>query len=183
MTPSGNIHCFYVPAKPAHLLCDIRSAAYTKRAQSDCMARAGLDWHGFEVYATRSAMAVCSGGILYNSNRNAPHYAGSRTEGRGISARSLHIPADRAHVYDADGARHLSVARFLARLVASRAQIEQETGDRLRVLELCNPCTDLLRGASARRAPSSPSSGSGSPISSSSAAKTTMRSSANPGDV
>src|SRR3954468_12669327 len=74
VTPSGNIRCFYVPAKPAHLLCDIRSAAYAKRAQSDCMARAGLDWHGFEVYATRSATTVCSGGILYNSNRNTPSY-------------------------------------------------------------------------------------------------------------
>src|SRR5437763_1844554 len=42
--------------------------------QSDCMARSGLDWHGFEVYATRSATTVCSGGILYNSNANTPHY-------------------------------------------------------------------------------------------------------------
>jgi hypothetical protein len=74
VTPSGNIRCFYVPAKPAHLLCDIRRAAYTKREQSDCMARAGLDWHGFAVYTTRSAIAVCSGGILYNSNRNTPRY-------------------------------------------------------------------------------------------------------------
>jgi hypothetical protein len=74
VTPSGNIRCFYVPAKPSHLLCDIHRAAYTNRAQSDCMARAGLDWHGFEVYATRSASTVCSGGILYNSNRNTPAY-------------------------------------------------------------------------------------------------------------
>jgi hypothetical protein len=74
VTPSGNIRCFYVPAKPSHLLCDIRSAAYTKRAQNDCLARAGLDWHGFEVYATRRTTTVCSGGILYNSNRNTPHY-------------------------------------------------------------------------------------------------------------
>jgi hypothetical protein len=74
VTPSGNIHCFYIPAKPAHLLCGIRSASYTSRAQTDCMDRAGLDWHGFEVYATRSASTVCSGGILYNSNQNKPAY-------------------------------------------------------------------------------------------------------------
>ncbi len=74
VTPSGNIRCFYVPAKPSHLLCDIRSAAYTKQAQNDCMARAGLDWHGFEVYATRRTTTVCSGGILYNSNRDKPAF-------------------------------------------------------------------------------------------------------------
>jgi hypothetical protein len=74
VTPSGNIHCFYVPAKPAHLLCDITSAAYAGRAQNDCMSRAGLDWHGWELYATRSATTVCSGGILYNTNRNRPVY-------------------------------------------------------------------------------------------------------------
>jgi hypothetical protein len=74
VTPSGNIRCFYVPAKPAHLLCDIRSASYATAAQSDCIARAGLDWHGWEVYATRSATTVCSGGILYNANRDHPAY-------------------------------------------------------------------------------------------------------------
>jgi hypothetical protein len=74
VTPSGNIHCFYVPAKTAHLLCDIRRASYSAREQKRCMARAGLDWHGWEVYATRGATTVCSGGILYNSNRNTPSY-------------------------------------------------------------------------------------------------------------
>jgi hypothetical protein len=74
VTPSANIRCFYVPAKPAHLLCDIRRAAYTRAAQSDCIARTGLDWHGFEVYATRRATTVCAGGILYNSNRNRPAF-------------------------------------------------------------------------------------------------------------
>ena len=73
-TPSGNIHCFYVPAKPAHLLCDIHRAAYSGREQDGCMARSGLDWHGWEVYAARRARPVCSGGILYNSNRDKPVY-------------------------------------------------------------------------------------------------------------
>jgi hypothetical protein len=74
VTPSGNIHCFYVPAKPAHLLCDIRRADFEAREQAGCQARAGLDWHGWEVYAARRAEAVCSGGILYDSNHDKPAY-------------------------------------------------------------------------------------------------------------
>jgi hypothetical protein len=50
VTPSGNIRCFYVPAPPAHLLCDIHRAAYSRREQNSCMARSGLGWHGWEVY-------------------------------------------------------------------------------------------------------------------------------------
>jgi hypothetical protein len=74
VTPSGNIHCFYVPAAPAHLLCDVHRAAYSRTAQSDCLARAGLDWHGWEVYARRPASTVCAGGILYDSNRDVPTF-------------------------------------------------------------------------------------------------------------
>jgi len=72
LTPSGNIRCFYVPARPAHLLCDIRRAGYSAAEQAACRRRAGLDWHGWEVFARRPAQPVCSGGILYNSNRNVP---------------------------------------------------------------------------------------------------------------
>ena len=71
-TPTGNIECFYVPARPAHLLCSIRRADYAAAEQRSCMARSGLDWHGWEVDARRPAQPVCSGGILYNSNRNVP---------------------------------------------------------------------------------------------------------------
>jgi hypothetical protein len=74
VTPSGNIHCFYVPGPPGHLLCDIHQASYTAREQSGCMARSGLDWHGWEVYATRKTVPSCSGGILYNSNSGSPTY-------------------------------------------------------------------------------------------------------------
>jgi hypothetical protein len=74
VTPSGNIHCFYVPGPPGHLLCDIHRASYNAREQSGCMARSGLDWHGWEVYATRKTVPVCSGGILYNSNTGYPKY-------------------------------------------------------------------------------------------------------------
>ena len=38
------------------------------------MARSGLDWHGWTVFATHPATTVCSGGVLYNSNRNYPVY-------------------------------------------------------------------------------------------------------------
>jgi hypothetical protein len=75
VTPSGNIHCFYVPGPPGHLLCDIHQASYTTREQNGCMSRSGLDWHGWEVYATRTTAPVCSGGILYNSNTGYPSYA------------------------------------------------------------------------------------------------------------
>jgi hypothetical protein len=74
VTPTGNIHCFYVPAKPAHLLCDIHNAAYSRREQDGCQARTGLDWHGWQLSATRRATTTCTGGILYNSNRNKPVY-------------------------------------------------------------------------------------------------------------
>ena len=71
-TPSSNIHCFYVPAKPAHPLCDIHQAAYNRREQDGCMARAGLDWHGWELAAATRAQPVCTGGILYNANEDRP---------------------------------------------------------------------------------------------------------------
>jgi hypothetical protein len=74
VTPSGNIHCFYVPGPPGHLLCDIHRAAYSTHEQNGCQVRAGLDWHGWEVYVNRRTAPVCSGGILYNSNADVPRY-------------------------------------------------------------------------------------------------------------
>ena len=73
-TPTGNIRCLYVPGPPGHLLCDIFKASYSQREQNGCMARAGLDWHGWELAATKPGLPTCSGGILYNSNENVPHY-------------------------------------------------------------------------------------------------------------
>jgi hypothetical protein len=72
-TPSKNISCFYVPGGNS-LLCDIKQASYLKQVQNQCMARDGLDWHGFTLNATRKGDFVCSGGILYNSNKNYPTY-------------------------------------------------------------------------------------------------------------
>ena len=74
-SPSGNIRCLYVPGPTGHLLCDIFKAAYSQREQDGCMARAGLDWHGWELWPGKRGAQVCSGGILYNSNRTVPHYA------------------------------------------------------------------------------------------------------------
>jgi Family of unknown function (DUF6636) len=72
-TPSKNISCFYVPGGNS-LLCDIKQASYLEQVQNQCMARDGLDWHGFTLNATRRGDFVCSGGILYNSNKNYPTY-------------------------------------------------------------------------------------------------------------
>jgi hypothetical protein len=73
-TPSGNISRFYVPGRPSTLLCDVKQAAYLKQVQNRCIARAGLDWHGFTLTPTQAGDIVCSGGILYNSNKNYPAY-------------------------------------------------------------------------------------------------------------
>jgi hypothetical protein len=74
-TPSGNISCFYVPGRPSTLLCDIKQATYLHQVQNRCMARSGLDWHGFTLTPTQKGDIVCSGGILYNSNKDRPTYA------------------------------------------------------------------------------------------------------------
>ena len=47
------------------------------------MARAGLDWHGWELAAASRAQPVCSGGILYNSNKDEPVF---KTPGRARAA-------------------------------------------------------------------------------------------------
>jgi hypothetical protein len=74
-TPTGNIRCFYVPIKPTThgtLLCDLKRASFAHVAQAKCMARAGLDWHGFALPWNRSGDLSCSGGILYDVGRDTP---------------------------------------------------------------------------------------------------------------
>jgi uncharacterized protein DUF6636 len=74
-TPTRNISCFYVPIKPTArgtLLCDIKQAVYLRSAQSTCMSRSGLDWHGFELGLSRRAELACTGGILYDVGRDTP---------------------------------------------------------------------------------------------------------------
>jgi hypothetical protein len=73
VTPSGNIRCFYIPT-PAHLLCTVRRGAYTQQAQDACIARDGLDWHGWEVSARRATTTVCSGGILWDPVHDVPTF-------------------------------------------------------------------------------------------------------------
>jgi hypothetical protein len=82
-TPTRNISCFWVPIKkrvtsritPAtrgNLLCDVKHASYLRAEQTGCQARAGLDWHGFELPWNRRAQPVCSGGILYDAGHDRP---------------------------------------------------------------------------------------------------------------
>jgi uncharacterized protein DUF6636 len=74
-TPTGNIVCFYVPERPTthgNLLCNVKVAEYARVAQAKCMARAGLDWHGFELPWRGAGELECAGGILYDVGRDHP---------------------------------------------------------------------------------------------------------------
>jgi hypothetical protein len=71
-TPSRNIECLYVPGRPATLHCDIHASSYGTQLRNRCMSQAGLDWHGFELAATRKSGVTCSGGILYNPDTQRP---------------------------------------------------------------------------------------------------------------
>src|SRR3954449_11818665 len=61
-TPSGNISCAATPG--GNLYCEIKRASYAQAAQERCMARAGLDWHGFELSPAGRGRLTCTGGIL-----------------------------------------------------------------------------------------------------------------------
>ena len=78
-SPSGNIRCLFVPAARGasgpNLHCTIGRAVYTAALQRRCSSGpAGLDWHGFELPATRKGMITCSGGILYDPGTQRPVY-------------------------------------------------------------------------------------------------------------
>lgn len=76
-TPTGNISCFYVPIKPTargNLLCNIKTSLYSRAQQNGCQARAGLDWHGFELSNAGKAQPVCTGGVLYDIGRDTPTF-------------------------------------------------------------------------------------------------------------
>jgi uncharacterized protein DUF6636 len=76
-TPSTNITCFYVPARPtAHgnLLCTIKHAVYTRALQARCIAPpTGLDWHGFTLSDTKRGEVLCAGGLMYDG-RDTPRF-------------------------------------------------------------------------------------------------------------
>jgi hypothetical protein len=79
-SPSGNIKCLYVPRSGAlglaDLICSIGHSAYGAKLQRSCHSgKAGVDWHGFELTATRKATVLCSGGILYDPQRQKPTYS------------------------------------------------------------------------------------------------------------
>jgi hypothetical protein len=67
-SPSGNIRCFAVHGT---LRCQLAHADYAKTLQARC---SGLDWHGFELAATRKGGVTCSGGILYSPATERPVY-------------------------------------------------------------------------------------------------------------
>ncbi|MGN6798530.1 MAG: DUF6636 domain-containing protein [Gaiellaceae bacterium] len=76
-TPTRNISCFYVPIKPTargNLLCNIKTSLYARAQQTRCQARAGLDWHGFELSSTGKAQPVCTCGVLYDIGRDTPTF-------------------------------------------------------------------------------------------------------------
>jgi hypothetical protein len=86
-SPTGNISCLFVPAShddtghplQALLLCSIGKASYAARLRDGCLnpngaKGAGVDWHGWSLNPTRKGSIVCSGGILYNSNKFTPSY-------------------------------------------------------------------------------------------------------------
>jgi Family of unknown function (DUF6636) len=79
-SPSRNIRCLFVPAPPGgsspNLLCSIGQADYSAALQHRCATEpAGLDWHGFELPATRKGGVTCSGGILYDPSTQRPTYS------------------------------------------------------------------------------------------------------------
>jgi hypothetical protein len=73
-SPSGNIKCLFVPGPPATLLCSLAHADYASSLQAKCMAGPSVDWHGFQLPATKHGAISCSGGILYNPSTQRPHY-------------------------------------------------------------------------------------------------------------
>lgn len=72
-SPSGSISCFVVGVKPSLLHCDVTHATYAAALQSRCMARASLDWHGFDLAAGKGAVS-CAGGIPYSPATQRPSY-------------------------------------------------------------------------------------------------------------
>ena len=79
-SPTANIRCLYIPpprgSAVSVLHCSIARADYAAELQHQCSAMpAGLDWHGFELAATRKGVVTCSGGILYDPSTERPVYS------------------------------------------------------------------------------------------------------------
>ena len=79
-TSAGDVSCLYVPGagkrESGSLLCQVRGAVYAKTLQAQCVAPpTSLDWHGFQLGATKGGAVVCSGGILYDPRTQRPSYA------------------------------------------------------------------------------------------------------------
>jgi hypothetical protein len=75
-SPSGNIRCYYQAAAGAAILrCQIGRADYAKRLTDYCGSTPiGVDWGGFELTATHKGSVTCTGGVLYEPDRERPVY-------------------------------------------------------------------------------------------------------------
>lgn len=82
-TAGWNIRCLYLPGAratigqtgPPSLVCDIATASYALSMQRRCLdpANEQIDWHGFQLVATRKARLLCSDGVL-TSESQIPRY-------------------------------------------------------------------------------------------------------------
>jgi hypothetical protein len=74
-SPSGNIKCLYIPGPPAFVWCSIAHANYAKQLTAYCaQPRIGVDWAGFSLGAKGKGSVECTGGVLYDPQRQHPRY-------------------------------------------------------------------------------------------------------------
>ena len=73
-SPSGNIRCYYqASARSPILRCQIGHAVYAKRLTGYCGSPPiGVDWGGFELTATHKGAITCTGGVLYEPDKERP---------------------------------------------------------------------------------------------------------------
>jgi hypothetical protein len=64
-SPTGNIKCLYLGGSPNVIHCQLGRSDYAATLQRRCIGSSGVDWHGFDLTATRPGAITCSGGILY----------------------------------------------------------------------------------------------------------------------
>lgn len=74
-SPSGNITCLYVAARPQFLLCQIAKADYERNLRRHCgSAPYYVDWVGFSLSAAGKGVVACAGGPAYDPQTDHPHY-------------------------------------------------------------------------------------------------------------
>jgi hypothetical protein len=74
-SPSGNIKCLYVTGSQVFLYCTIGKASYAKKLTAYCaQPRIGVDWAGFVLGRRGKGTVACSGGVLYDPQKQHPRY-------------------------------------------------------------------------------------------------------------